>query len=1007
MESTKNIRARKRTRIVITCVLLCLSFTVNAQLTINELLVRNAGLVFDEDGDCSAIIELYNTSPNYVQLDDYYLSDRNYDLGKWRFPNDLLAPNQRTIVYLSNKNRTTPLHANFTLSVGENIYLSSKNGFIIEAVDSIVTSNYPYNSSICRYPDGSQNYVYAPSTINDTNMNGETNFVVPTSISINSGVHPIGTSFTVSHSNSLTSLNGKEVQFGGQLGLNFTTPDPYASGLHFSLIPTNPSLTYPIGDYSESRANDRGWVPPTSNQPKITVIRNQLILPSGIKSDEQVRSIFTLTPTFGLPIISLIVDSVGFFDPEKGISVYGNNPDGNYNFRGRMSERLVRMHIFDSLGNLTYETSAGLRIKGNGSRHSTMKSMRFIQRDIYPSPKGNDSIFLMNYSLMRAAGHRPDCFGRDYLSHLFVQNLSFLKSKPKLHASYLNGEFWGLYDLRAEIDEKYIEFLYHLPKETSAIADHTYIIQTEERLDTLEFSNLTLFAENNDLSVPENFSYVEQRLDFNDFITLNCAQIFLGNGDYPRTNNAWFNVQNGTISSKWKNFFFDLDGGFGGDCDTILRTFNTLNYYLQTTSSNWIKSTRLLRNLVNNQQFVNTFSNTMADLLNSSFRKEILLNKYALYTDELEPNRLLQVERWGYPSNSETLIDRYSVTPTLQKWDELNVALEDYLSSRQRYVYRHFMNRFLFVDTARITIDNLTTSSGYVQINSLLLSPNTEGFTNYPWNGLYFKGLPVRLTAFSKRGFQFDGWSNGQTDAIISVDLNSDSTITASFSSNPSFQDPHINEILTHNIWGEIDQYAQRESWIELYNPNEYPISLDGYYLSDDENNLTKFQLIPVKEHTISANGYSLFYASNVTARGLDHCNFVINDNETIYLVSTDGTTILQELTIPVLGDDFSFGSSPNGSLNYVEFSDPTPRQNNDETTLQELNKELSSFTLFPNPTKTVVEFSKIGNYTLYNLNGLQIKTIENANQLDLSELSSGIYLIKNERGFVQRIVKL
>ncbi|MFN6076466.1 MAG: CotH kinase family protein [Fluviicola sp.] len=982
-----------------------MSFSTNAQLTINELLVRNGGLYLDEDGDCSAILELYNTSPDYVQLADYYLSDRSTDLGKWRFPNDLLAPNQRTIVYLSNKNRVSPLHANFSLSVDENLYLSTENGFLIEVVDSIVNQEYPYNASICRFPDGTGNFVYSSSTINSANIDGESTLVPTTTISINSGVYPIGTNFTVSNATSLTSLNGKEVSFGGQIGTNFTIPDPYVSALHFSIIPTNPSLTYPVGDYSESRANDRGWLPPTSNQPRISIIRNQLILPSGMKSEEQVRSVFTSQPTFGLPIISLIVDSVGYFDPEKGISVYGNHPDGNYNFRGRISERLVQMHFFDSLGNLTYETSAGLRIKGNGSRHSSMKSMRFIQRDIYPGTIGNDSTFLSKYSLMRSGGHRPDCFGRDYLSHLFVQNLSFLKAKPQLHASYLNGEFWGIYDMRPNLDEKYIEFLYDLPKETSAIADHTYIIQTEERADSLEFSELTLFAQNNDLTLPENFAYMQQKLDFTDFIGVNCAHIFLGNGDYPRTNNAWFNVENGSVSSKWKNLFFDLDGGFGGDCDTILRTFNTLNYYLQTTSTNWIKSTRLLRNLVNNPLFVKEFANTMADFLNSSFRKEALVEKYNSYTSELEPNRLLQVERWGYPSTSETLIDRYSETPSLQKWDELTIALEDYFSSRQRFVYRHFMNRFLFEDTARFTIDNSLSNSGYVQINSLLLSDKTDGFTTYPWNGLYFKGVPIELTAFSKKGFRFESWSNGLNTSSIAIDLNSDSLITANFISDPSFQNPHINEVLTNNAWGEIDQYAQREAWIEIYNPNAFPISLDGYYLSDDLSNLTKYKLIPVKEHTVLANGYTLFYASNVSARGKHHCNFKLSDNETIYLVDTDGSTILEQLTIPTLPEDFSYGSSPNGSSTYVEFSDPTPRLNNNETGIEDLEKHL--FTVFPNPTNTIVELSKYGNYSLYSLNGLKLKSIENANQIDLSELTTGIYLIKNERGAVQRIVKL
>jgi hypothetical protein len=78
---------------------------------------------------------------------------------------------------------------------------------------------------------------------------------------------------------------------------------------------------------------------------------------------------------------------------------------------------------------------------------------------------------------------------------------------------------------------------------------------------------------------------------------------------------------------------------------------------------------------------------------------------------------------------------------------------------------------------------------------------------------------------------------------------------------------------------------------------------------------------------------------------------------------------------------------------------------NNNETGFEE--KEKSSFTVFPNPTNAIVELSKYGNYSLYSLNGLKLKSIENSNQIDLSELTSGIYLIKNERGVVQRIVKL
>ncbi len=1007
MESKKNICPRKRIGLVASVLFCLLCFNVNSQLVINEVVARNGGLYYDDDLDCSSIIELYNTSPNPVQLEDYYLSDRTNDLKKWRFPNDLLFPNQRTIVYLSNKDRLTPMHANFSLSIDENIYLSLKSGQEAILVDSLQSISYPYNASIARFPDGIGNYQFSKSTIDSTNILGEISLVLSPTVSLLSGVSTIGSVFTVVGSATLTSTNGLEPIVSGVSGSNFNVIDPSLSPLRFGIIPTNPSLTYPVQEYSESRANDRGWLPPTPNQDRISLIRAQAFSPLGLASEEIVRSVFTSPPTFGLPIISITTDSIGFFDNQTGISVYGNAFEGNYNLRGRFSERLVFIHVFDSVGNLTFETSAGARIKGDGSRHSAMKSLRFTQRDIYPGIMGNDSVFLSNYSLMRSAGHRPDCFGRDYLSHKFVEKLSFLKAKPKYHAAFLNGEFWGLYDLRQNLDEKYISFLFNLPKDQVAIADHTYTITSESRLNSPEFSDLTLFAEGNDLNAPENFAYMQQKLDFEDFIQVNCTQIFLGNGDFPRTNNAWFNVQNGTTSSKWKNIFFDLDGGFGGDCDTILRTFNTLNYYLQTTSGNWIKSTRLLRNLLNNPKFVTDFSNTMADLMNSSFLPNVLLPKYADFNNEIEPNRLLQVERWGYPSNSETLIDRYSEVPSLQKWDVLNTALVNYFSSRQRLVYRHFMNRFLFEDTARISLDVSNSSAGFIGINSLFLSPETEGFSSYPWNGLYFKGVSISLTAYAKRGFKFDSWLNGNTNPTIEIGLLSDSNFTANFSSDPLFKEPNINEVLTLNSANESDEYAQFNAWIELYNPNAFPISLEGYYLTDDVSNLVKFPLKAVNEHRILANDYALFYASNILSRGMDHTNFLAETNTTIYLVSTDGSTILQQLTIPSLAENFSYGSSPNGSLTYAEFSDPTPLLNNDFSAIEQKEEQKKTFSVFPNPTENLVEISPAGNYKVFDLKGNKLIELTNSSTLNLTFLSKGIYVIKNERGVCQRLVKI
>ncbi|MDA7879362.1 thrombospondin type 3 repeat-containing protein, partial [Akkermansiaceae bacterium] len=46
-----------------------------------------------------------------------------------------------------------------------------------------------------------------------------------------------------------------------------------------------------------------------------------------------------------------------------------------------------------------------------------------------------------------------------------------------------------------------------------------------------------------------------------------------------------------------------------------------------------------------------------------------------------------------------------------------------------------------------------------------------------------------------------------------------------------------LNEILTRNVTGLQDGFGRREDWIEIYNPNNQTVNLDGYYLTDSLGN--------------------------------------------------------------------------------------------------------------------------------------------------------------------------
>ncbi|MBI3233083.1 MAG: chitobiase/beta-hexosaminidase C-terminal domain-containing protein, partial [Bacteroidetes bacterium] len=76
-----------------------------AQLVINELQGLNLGNVVDEDGEAHTWVELYNNTPNDINLSHYQLTDKSNQLNKWTFPLYILKSYNRILVFTSSKNR--------------------------------------------------------------------------------------------------------------------------------------------------------------------------------------------------------------------------------------------------------------------------------------------------------------------------------------------------------------------------------------------------------------------------------------------------------------------------------------------------------------------------------------------------------------------------------------------------------------------------------------------------------------------------------------------------------------------------------------------------------------------------------------------------------------------------------------------------------------------------------------------------------------------------------------
>ena len=148
-----------------------------------------------------------------------------------------------------------------------------------------------------------------------------------------------------------------------------------------------------------------------------------------------------------------------------------------------------------------------------------------------------------------------------------------------------------------------------------------------------------------------------------------------------------------------------------------------------------------------------------------------------------------------------------------------------------------------------------------------------------------------------------------------------------------------INEFLASNDGGLLDEDGDASDWIELHNTGPGPQDLAGWYLTDDQTDLTRWALPAV---TIQPGGYLVVFASDKdrsNPAGELHTNFRLSaGGEYLGLVQDDGITVVDEYapSFPPQSSNVSYGHLASGGVGYLRF--PTPGAANSEEALFGLN---------------------------------------------------------------------
>lgn len=694
-------------------VLLFFAYLAPAQVIINEISAANLNGISDGAGDYEDWVELYNPGATPVNISGWFLSDNPAKPQKWKIPaGQTINANGYKLIFCSGKDKVegVNLHSNFkiTQTAGESVLLTKSNNTLADSYTFTIPNQL--NHSYGRSPNGGATWkIYNLPT--PTTANGAISFQ--------------------QYAPAVTATPDA----GGFPG---TTPVSLSTDPGFS-------IRYTI-DGTEPTSSSSLYNTPI-NITTTTVLKarafssNAQILPGFVTANT-----YFINVSHTIPIVSISGDNVNnLLNGGNGIPTVG---------------------CFEYFENMTVEAEGYGQFNkhGNDSWAYPQRGVDWITRDQMGYTDALKEKFFPERTrkkfqrlILKAAANDnyPYSAGGAHLRDAYVQTLAIhggfdLDARTCLFCVlYVNGKYWGVYDLREKVDDADFTSFYYDQDENNVDFIKTWGNTWYEYGDGTAWYNLKAFILGNDMSIPANYNTVKSQFDLQslvDYIILNQHVVCK---DWLNWNTAWWRGRNPSGGAqKWRYALWDEDA--------------TLGHYVNYTGipdptafadpcdveqiQDWGDPQNhidILMALFNNPDFKSLYINRYAELLNTSLSCQYMNALLDSMAKTIEPEMPGQCQRWG---------------GTIAEWKQNVQQIHDFINTRCVVLDQSIVNCYDVTGPFQLNVKiSPAASPNHVTVNTY--TPGT-----YPYTGDFFGDVSIPLTAVPAQGWQFDHWEvNGNT----------------------------------------------------------------------------------------------------------------------------------------------------------------------------------------------------------------------------------------------------
>ena len=713
-------------RYILACLLGFISVQAQSQVIINEYSCSNINGPVDAFSSREDWVELYNMTAAPVDLTGYYLSDKASNLTKWMIPSGTVPANGFAMVYCSGRGLVSgsQIHPSFKLtqSDGDWIILSNTFGNVVDSLKIIhMTKN---DHSVGRSTNAASDWKLFSIPTPNGNNTGAINFYTPTPVlSLQSGF------------------------YAGAQSVTITCPDPTAT-IRYTLdgsVPTAGSTMY---------------------SGAINIATTKVLRAAAFST--QLTS-FTASATIfinvnhSVPVVSIAGSGTGSVATLLGGSST-ITPQGFF-------------ELFEDDGTFIDKGEGEFNKHGNDSWAYPQRGFDFIMKDqfgyngdidhqIFPNKTRDE--FQRVILKPGASDNYPFASGGAHIRDPFVHTLS-QRAGLKLDERtwrpcvvYLNGAYWGVYEIREKADDHDFTNIYYQQDEYNLQYLKTWGATWEEYgapNAQNDWDALTNYILTNNMGNAANFAYVDNLLNWESLADYFVVNSYIVNQDWLNWNTAWWRGMDPLgDKKKWRYTLWDMDASFGHyvnytgipDPSANADPCNVENL----PDPGGQGHTNILEKLIAENPLVEQYYITRyIDLVNTHFSCAYMNNLLDSMINQIQPEMAAHVVKWG---------------GSVAQWQANVQDLRDFMNLRCQALEAGLIDCYSLTGPFATTFDVSPAGAGEIKVNSIWAP-------TYPWATEYYGGIQTNVIAKALPGYVFDHWeyTTGPMALAITEDTNS------------------------------------------------------------------------------------------------------------------------------------------------------------------------------------------------------------------------------------------